>query len=380
MHAIVIGGGYMSLPPLFDQISTDQQWALEDLQRAWSFVPLGSALVAVLTGLWLRNNGDRKLLLIAGIVSAAGLTLRAFASSISLFSFALFLFGIGTGAMLVILTNRVSQYLEGRHAGLAQALFFGSYTAGAAVGLVSAELLSSMFSGWRDVFLFWSAMSLLALLPALLVNCRSTALDEMTSDTHVPLDWFRQVLPYALVYGSYVGGYLGVVGLLPHQLRQWGWQAISADGVLAGSTLAFVAGAAFWAMLTDRFGFRRLVFAFGMAGCTVLVMMTVISAPLGPSLPATASIIMIGFFGGVMALFFPILLEGNATGGANASKSIGTTTAASYMGGFLIPFMMASYSETSPETSLTVFALSFGAAGVFMTVAGQRSRPVSTTS
>jgi len=378
MHAIVIGGGYMSLPPLFGQISVEQNWAMGDLQRAWSYVPLGSALVAVLTGVWLRKNGDRYLLLVAGTVSVVGLFLRATSPSLLQFSFALLLFGIGTGSMLVILTNRVSRNFEDRHAGLAQALFFGSYTTGAAVGLVSAEFLSHLLSGWRDVFLFWSALSVLALLPALLTSCEPTISDEAETSARSFSDWLRQVFPYAIVYGCYVGGYLGVVGLLPHQLRQWGWTAIAADGALAGSTFAFVAGAAFWATLTDKIGYRRIAFAAGMAGCTILVMITLSSAPSGLGFVASSSIIMIGFFGGVMALFFPILLDGIETGGVNASKSIGTTTAASYLGGFLLPFFAAPYSETNPKTSMAIFGLSFGAAGLIMVASGIRSRRAST--
>ncbi len=371
LHAVVIGGAYMSLPPLFAEIAEQEGWSLRALQQAWAFVALGSGLVALPVGQLLRRRPDRMILGIAGALAVTAIALRALASDPLWLSAAMLVFGVGTGAMLVTLTSRVARHFESDTAGLAQAAFFGAYTIGAALGLITADLLASQLGGWRGVSLLWGGLSAASLLPALRESMPPPQASAVTAPhAKVPTAGLgRSVAPYALVYACYVGGYLGLTGLLPYQLRRWGWDPVLADSALACSTLGFIAGSFALAAITDRFGHRRATFAACMGLTALLTLVASATAPGGATLGTVCAITGVGFFGGAMALCFPIVLDDPATGGRHATLSIGIATAASYLGGFVIPFSLAPFSDTFPTTVLTGYAAAFGCAGVFIMLA-----------
>jgi len=357
----------MSLPPLFEQISTSEGWSLQQLQQAWAFIPLGSGVVALATGAVLQRRADRPILIVAGVLSVVAILMRAIASGALSFSLALLLFGIGTGAILVTLTSRVSRLFAGEGAGLAQAAFFGAYTVGAALGLATADVLSNWLGGWRLVPVVWASVSAIALVPALRTSLPPSARpSNVRQEIPPPPGWKRGVARYAFVYAAYVGGYLGLIGLLPYQLRRWGWDALHADGVLALSTVGFVVGAFLWAVFTDRYGCRRPAFVGCMLAAAVLTLCAPIAATGGPHFWAGVAVVGVGFFSGAMALFFPILLDDPRTGGTRAPQSIGLTTAASYAGGFLIPFSLAPLSDAWPSFVLAMYAIAFACAGAAM--------------
>ena len=233
----------MSLPPLFAQIASQEGWSLQELQQAWAFVPLGSGLVALATGIVLRRHPDRWVLVFAGVLAVLGILLRAIATTPLFLSGSLLLFGAGTGAMLVALTSRVARLFDGERAGVAQAAFFGAYTLGAALGLVTAEGLANQLGGWRGVSGIWALLSVIALIPALRESMPPASVGSNEPDQEpIPATPGRGVARYAFVYAAYVGGYLGIVGLFPYQLRKLGWDPTLADGALASSTLGFIAG------------------------------------------------------------------------------------------------------------------------------------------
>ncbi len=357
----------MSLPPLFARISSDTGWPLAQLQQAWAFVPLGSGLVALATGMLLRRRSDRVILCIAGVLAVSSTVMRAVAIAPLGFAVSLFLFGMGSGAVLVVLTSRVGRLFDGKGAAMAQAIFFGAYTFGAAVGLASAEFLAVQLGSWRAVPGAWALLSALALLPALRSSMPPIAAELGGSKMDLPAAGSAcRVLRYAFVYAAYVGGYLGLVGFLPYQLREWEWEPFAADAVLAISTLGFIAGSLLWAAITDRFGRRHLTFALCMALTAALTLLVPIAAAGEARMFAVAAITGVGFFSGAMALFFPIVLEDPITGGERATQTIGITTAASYAGGFAVPFFLAPMSDALPTVVVSAYGVAFGCAGAAM--------------
>lgn len=363
---MLLGGAYLSLPPLFEEISRTEGWSLQTLQQAWALIPLGSGLVALATGAILVRHEDRPVALVAGVLAIAGLFVQSVSPNPAAFLAASFVFGAGAGALLVALTSRVARSFVDDHAGVAQAAFFGAYTVGTAVGLATAELLSTELGGWRRVPLVWGTLAVISLVPMLRHSMPAPRIDGVSAGGRTPL---RPLALYGLVYAFYIGAYLGIAGLLPYQLREWGWDGETADGILALSTLGFLVGAFGLAVLTDRIGYRRTTFI----GCMVVAALLTAFVP-GiardqSAFLAASTITTLGVACGALSLFFPIVLDDPATGGTRAASSVGTTTAASYFGGFLIPFAFAPWAEERPVVVLVGYASAFALAGGSMALA-----------
>lgn len=373
LHAVVVGAAYMSMPPLFDSIVRVEGWSLASLQRAWAFIPLGSGLVALGTGAWLQRRPDRSLLALSGVVAVLGIVLRGGASGIEVFVASLFLFGVGNGALLVTITSRVARAYDGERAGAAQAAFIGAYTIGAAVGLASAELLADALGGWRGVSMVWAGISAAALVPAVLASMPpSGVVRDITVDPAAQRGYRLGVTRYCAIYATYIGGYLGLVGLMPYQLRQWGWPPAQADLSMSLTTVGFLAGAFAVATWTDRNGRRPEVFATCLVIAGGLVLLTAAYSRDGSHPVAWGALGAIGFFCGAMALFFPIVMEDPHTGGERAPGVIGYATAASYVGGFVVPFVFGPMAAESPDLVVGIYAALFASAGIAMLF----SRPV----
>ncbi|MGB5810489.1 MAG: MFS transporter [Polyangiales bacterium] len=365
-NAVLLGGAYLSLPPFFAEIASTEGWSIQQLQRAWAFVPLGSGAVALMAGIALRRLHDRVVIALSGGTATLGVVLRSIVERPEAFAWSLLLFGLGAGALLVALTTRVARLYETEGAGLAQAAFFGAYTIGSALGLATAELLAEQLGGWRAVAGFWATASAIALVPTLFMTLPPGTNDEGDTPNRRGTKWRKRISGYALVYAAYVGGYLGIAGLLPYQLRQWGWEPKLADAALASSTLGFLVGAFFLAAVTDRWGHRRQVFTGCMIAAAALTGIFPAAARASSMVWAGGTIAAVGFFCGALSLFFPIVLQDPETGGPEGSRSVGLTTAASYLGGFLVPFAFAPFTAERPALVIGGYAVIFAISGIAM--------------
>jgi predicted MFS family arabinose efflux permease len=368
LHAVVIGAGYMSLPPLFSDMAAEG-WSPTTIEQSWALIPLGSAPAAQLTASLLKRWSERSLTLVATLVAALAVFTRALAPSAAALAGALFIFGIATGALLVILTSQVSRLGPSEHQGRAQAAFFGAYAFGSAIGLISANSLGDLFGGWRSVAIFWSIVIVCSAL--LLWMPTSDAYQRQKNVSDKPaFSNLRQpgLLRFALAYAGYVGGYLGLTGLLPYQLRKLDWSPTAADIAMALSTMCFILGAAVIGSATDKFGKRRGTYTATMfltAICAITAWELALS---GYILAAQIAIAGIGFFGGGMTLFFVLLTERYNADADLLTASVGTVTTASYLGGFLIPFAAAGSIEHSPTLAVIAFCISIACAGLLVSL------------
>ncbi|MFN7231897.1 MAG: MFS transporter [Brevundimonas sp.] len=363
LHATVIGAGYMSLPPMFASM-VKEGWSVLALQQAWAAIPLGSAPGALIAASAIRRFGAPAVITWSSIAASAAIALRALSDGVVPFSAALAVYGFMTGVLLATLTVEVGRSVSARRAGVAQALFFGSYAIGAALAVGLAGL-SVQLLGWRAVCWAVSAIGFLL------------AMSSWRSPPVVPADeavlgrastWENKLtsLRYSAAYAAYVGGYLALAGLLPYQLEKWGWAPELASLSLAMTTAAFLIGACLWTVLTDALGGRLIVFAITMILSGLSTALIVLFAR-GESNPVAWSVIAaVGFFGGGMAVFFPLLLADVRLGSLNGAPSVGHATAASYLGGAVLPFALAGLSATRPDGAIALFGLSIAAAGLLL--------------
>jgi nitrate/nitrite transporter NarK len=174
------------------------------------------------------------------------------------------------------------------------------------------------------------------------------------------------IIRYVLAYAAYVGGYLGLSGALPYALQKWGWKADSSNGALGVSTLAFLIGAFFWSALSDKFGARRLYFVVTIMATGVATTLIPFVSSAGENALALGLIVMLGFLAGGVSLFFPLLLSDPEISEEVASTTIAIATAASYAGGFAIPFSVAPFLDTVPGTVFSIYGTSIIVAGMLV--------------
>jgi hypothetical protein len=135
---------------------------------------------------------------------------------------------------------------------------------------------------------------------------------------------------------------------------------------LALTTAAFLIGACLWTVLTDALGGRLFVYAITMVLSGLSTALIVLVAR-GESNPIAWSVIAaVGFFGGGMGVFFPLLLADVRLGSLIGAPSVGHATAASYLGGAVLPFALASLSATRPDVAIALFGLSIAVAGLLL--------------
>ena len=123
VHAVVIAGGYMSLPPLFAPM-TAAGWSAAGLQQAWAAIPLGSIFGALLAPHLIRSWGTQNTISAASTVAAIAVIARVVAVEPTSLALALLVYGAATGVLLAVLTTVVGLLAATDRAGLAQGIFF----------------------------------------------------------------------------------------------------------------------------------------------------------------------------------------------------------------------------------------------------------------
>lgn len=363
LHATVIGAGYMSLPPMFASM-VKEGWSPTALQQAWAAIPLGSAPGALLAASVIRLFGARSVVAWSSFAASAAIGLRAFSEGVIPFSAALAIYGLMTGILLATLTAEVGRWVSARRAGLAQALFFGSYAVGAAIAVVLAGA-SVQTLGWKAVCWIIAALGTVLAIVSAQSSFGSSEVYS-TAAVHSTKENKLTSLRYSAAYAAYVGGYLALAGILPYQLEKWGWSSELASLSLALTTATFLLGACLWTSLTDAFGGRQVVFTMTMIMSGLATAAIALLAKGEPNQAAWASIAAVGFFGGGMGVFFPLLLADDKLGTLRGASSVGHATAASYLGGAVLPFALAGLSATRPDLAIALFGLSFVAAGLVL--------------
>ncbi|MCZ8208152.1 MAG: MFS transporter [Aquidulcibacter sp.] len=361
----MIGGGYMSLPPLFAPMAA-AGWNATGLQQAWAAIPMGSILGALVAARSVERWGNLKVISSTSVLAAVSILVRAGTNDIGGLSLALAVYGAATGALLATLTTVVGQLAPVARSGFAQGVFFGSYALGAAVALIGAETIVRHFNWQTACIIVGSASLLLALFSGRVAHFGQRSVETVREPVSVARSMAagRLSLRYCGAYAAYVGGYLALAGLLPYQLERWGWPRDAASLSLAITTLAFLVGAGIWTAITDAFGKRRTVFALTMFVSGAATAAIVPLAGTQPNALAWTSIVIVGLFSGGMGVFFPMLLGDERLGPMRGATSVGHATAASYVGGAAVPFLLANLSIVCPEVSVILFGVTIALAGV----------------
>ena len=153
-----------SIAPLVSDIVTDLDMshsAMGSIMDAWQLVYIGAAIPA---GMLLDRLGGRHALLIGVLVVALSGLGRSVAADYWQLLLAVMLFGIGGPIISSGAPKLVAEYFTGSQRGLAMGIYMTGPAMGgvASLSLTHAILLPWLDGDWRNVMLFWTALTVAA--------------------------------------------------------------------------------------------------------------------------------------------------------------------------------------------------------------------------
>nr|WP_284711024.1 MFS transporter [Brevibacterium sp. XM4083] len=157
--------GYDVLAISFSSNQVTEEFSLSGtaLGLVMSAALLGMAVGALVLGPVADRIGRRRMTIIALIVNGAGLFLSATATSATELGIWRVVTGLGIGGILVGTNVICAEYASRKRRGLVISIYTAGYGVGAAVGgTIMVSLISSF--GWRSVFVFGGALTIIALI------------------------------------------------------------------------------------------------------------------------------------------------------------------------------------------------------------------------
>jgi len=333
----------MSMPVLFKEISEDLNLSLVQLGTVWGIANAAGIFILLIGGLLADRFGVRLVLTVACFLGGLAGALRGLADGFVSLTVTMFLFGLATAIIPIILHKTCAVWFSGRRLGLAN----GVVSIGMAVGftfgaLISATILSPMLGNWRNVMFLYGAISVvISILWCLSRNEPGKTVSSPDITTVIP---FRQALSKVVriknvwVLGFILLGQLscvqGTLGYLPLYLRQVDWTPVSADGTVAAfngiSTLAVIP----IVLLSYRLGSKRIILFAGTLFTAIGVgLLSIVS---GPSV--WAAVLLAGIVrDGYMAVYMTTIIESEEIGAVYAGTAIGLAMTIARLGVLFAP-------------------------------------------
>ena len=172
--------GFDVLVMAFTAASVSAEWSLSgsEIGMLLSAGLFGMAGGSLFIAPWADRFGRRPLILLCLCVSGAGMILAAYSQSPTQLGLLRMITGLGIGGILASSNVIASEYSNKRWRGLAVSLQSTGYALGATFGGMIAIYLLGQF-GWRSVFLFGGAATLVAI--PLTVLCLPESIDYLIS-------------------------------------------------------------------------------------------------------------------------------------------------------------------------------------------------------
>lgn len=330
------------MPVLFKEISVDLGLNMVQIGFVWGMIPLGAAIILPICGMICDRFGVRRTLTVTCILTGLTGSMRGFAGDFATLIATTFLFGVINSVIVPGTAMAASSAFPKQRQGLAQGVLMASSAIGGIVAaMISATILSPLLNGWRNVLFLYGGISIVVGLLWFFTLQESEKASSVRSQNQFP---FAQTLSrllrikalwfLGLVGFAYVGSEQAMCGFLPLYLREKGWSATTADGVLATFNAVSALGTIPLALLSDKIGSRKTVMT-----------MACVAAIIGIGLLSVVHnevvwilIILSGFFfNAVPAMLSTMCIEMEAIGPAYIGTALALNQAISMIGSFALP-------------------------------------------
>jgi MFS family permease len=353
-HTFTVAMPMMCLPVLFKEIAEDLDLSLVQIGMIWGIGAMPGMFTSLVGGAIGDRFGTRRTLrAVCVLVGVAG-ALRGLSKDFITLGVTVFLFGMLRPVIPMNVHKTCGVWFSMRQLGLANGVVAMGMALGFMVGsMISATVLSPWLGGWRNVLLFYGAISIA--ISIFWHFTRPTIDDVETSAGETDTRSLRQTVLHVirvrnvwllgvslLGIGSCVQGMLGY---LPLYLRGIGWTEAGADGALAtfhGVSMICVIPLALW---SDKLGSRKKVLM--VAALIIITGVGLLSIVDG--MMVWVAVIMAGFVrDGFMAIFMTMIIETEGVGAAYAGTAIGLTMAFIGLGNLLSPPLGNSLADMAP--------------------------------
>lgn len=337
MQAIGGGLGWSVLPPLMPLIATELGIGPTQTGMIWGSASLGIALASPVGGAAVDRFGPRRVASAAMFVGALACVLRTLAVGPLSLAATMLLFGAHIGFVAPALPKALAGHVPLARLARANGTALLGYTLGTALTVVLARtVLAPALGGWRPVM--WLAAVLMTIvggLFAVLVPDRGALAPHASIKSSFALAAEPELRRVAAMHFLLFGGYLALLGLLPHALLAMGLAphevGLAVAGWLVCAAVANFAGP----VIAARLGARRPVL---MVGAAVAGLGLGVLALTGAQPMLCLGVAALG--GGCLApLLLTAPLEMPRIGAARAGAAIGLLTLVGQLGGFLLPIL-----------------------------------------
>jgi len=318
-NAIVVAVPSMGLSVLFPEISADLNLDLVQAGMVWGASSLPLIISSLAAGSLNDRFGPKRVMILSCLLIGLAGSLRGLATDFLFLAAAVFLASLFFPVVTISNLKNARIWFSNRELGFASGMLSLGMALGFFAGsLVSASILSPWLGGWRNVFFFFSILSIVFTVPWFFIP--SIPLDLQQGDTEQPTSFSQSIghvmkLKDVWLLGTGAlgisGGIQGLLGYLPLYLSRLGWSGSSAGGVMASfhtASMLVVLPISLW---SDRLGSRKKLAVgavFLIAAGTGLLSIVRDGGIWG-------SVIMAGLLrDGFMALFLAMVIESQGVG------------------------------------------------------------------
>ena len=317
----------MSLPVLFDEISTELNLSLVQVGWIWGIGSVLGILVGLIGGPVGDRFGPRRTLAVACLLMGIAGAARGLSNSFSMLAITTLLTGFAQWSIPMSVHKTCGVWFPREQLGLAN----GAVSVGMALGfmlgaLLAATVFSPLFGGWRNVFYVYGAVAILFSIfwwfsqekKANTGHQRHQSIAFGEAIRHVMR--LRNVWLLSIATAGVAGCVNGLLGYLPLYLRDLGWAPAKADATVASFHAASMIFAIPIAMISDRIGSRRAVL---MAAALLICIGTGLLGFVG-GLMISAAVLIAGISrDGFMAMTMTAIIEEKGIGARFAGSATG---------------------------------------------------------
>lgn len=361
-NTVVVALPSMSLPVLFERISSDLHLSLVQVGVIWGIGALPGLITTLLSGGMGDRFGPRRILILGCLLNGIMGALRGFSTDYTMLLATVVLSGFLVPFVSISTVKTCGVWFPPGQMGLAN----GFLSMGMALGFLGGSLLSGtviapLVGGWRGVLILYGFLGLLFTLPWYLTKTSSAhpnapqpggAVSMRAAFLHVARRRNIWLLGLAILG---VGGCVqGTLGYLALYLQGQGWSEIGADGALAMFHMLSMLTVLPVAIYSDRPGLRKKIFLT--AACLIASGVGLLALAGGAwvwAAVALAGLMRDGF----MAVLMTSIIETDGIGPLYAGSAVGFVMIFSGIGSIFAPPLGNSLASLSPSTPFVFWAL-----------------------
>jgi MFS family permease len=260
----VVAVPQMSLPVLFDEISTELNLSLVQIGWIWGAGSVLGIFVGLIGGPIGDRFGPRRTLAVACLLMGVAGATRGLSNSFTMLTITTLITGFAQWSIPMNIHKACGIWFPREQLGMANGVVSVGMALGFLLGaLLAATVFSPLVGGWRNVLFGYGAVAILFGIlwwfsqEKIMIEGRQTNQMLTFRETIRHVTRLRNVWILCIATASVSGCVNGMLGFLPLYLRDLGWEPAIADSTLASFHAVSMLFAIPIALLSDRVGIRR---------------------------------------------------------------------------------------------------------------------------